>query len=581
MDQISDDRSKSACIRCRRQRLKCDNRQVKCLNCEIMGVNCETVHPLTRKFVPRNYIQKLEHSVRIAERKLMYGEITSLVTSNEGNLSLWGNSSGLHIARYISSMLSSKALSQHYDFFLGLNKTYSPPIHGGFGMMRLPSKSSAEEMLVHYLDTIYPCMPFVRYEVVIEFFYEPIYGSPGPLLTSKYPEFFYLRRERNKFRSESLQPEYLSHPIEKHLRRPMFFLLLIFAVVTAQDNERSQESYEYQSQARIYFSEVFNTADLLASLSSFLILGLYSLRKLIFPGTWQLNGLISGMCIEQGLHLMNDSFDSSEPSVARADKYRVFVCCIMFDKHVSAVLGRPSLMHEIEIRDRNFFDFLDLSTERQKSYDQNLTVQLASDKSTRHLFEILCIQDEIKFFLYDRPVTRRLQTDIFTRTRHQLASRLNACYRSYREDCIKLNAFYLSSVSVIYFNSTLLLTGFSKHLPSPDVSELGVILDASEGMVGEYFLAYTQKTSSLVWAAVSHLTFAASAGIYALWRLKSVAQLELNHIEKFKTILRDSITLVTAFQSSFPAARDCLELFELLRILLMRLTTSGAGLSAI
>jgi len=83
----------------------------------------------------------------------------------------------------------------------------------------------------------------------------------------------------------------------------------------------------------------------LDSIEIILLLAIYVLHSPSGPGVWQLTGTAMRMCVEFGLH--RNSKEVQSPSVET--RQRLFWSCLILERKVAVVLGRPFSLHDVDI----------------------------------------------------------------------------------------------------------------------------------------------------------------------------------------------------------------------------------------
>lgn len=543
-----------------------------------MGVNCEISHPVTGKAIPRDYVERLEQRAQNIERELTLCGFPNLMPSDEVDISLWGRCSGPQIARLICSRLWSRSLEVPQSTIPKFEKYLGHTSQNVARLPRLPAKFDTEKMLIRFIETIYPHFPCIDLDVLIGEHYMSIYGPPDSLLVSKYPEVTNIRYDHlsPNFASDSSrypEKDIFFNPSDTKSRGSLYYLLMIMAITTAGDIRQYHECEKYYAHAILYFQAVSNTADTLEWFTALLFLGLYSLARPTRPGAWQLNSLITNMCIERGLHVMGKEKPSSGTNWRH--RRRVLLCSYLFDKFVSFIFGRPSLMHELGINNQDLFSHKYMFPRPKEPGCDLFSVEMSTVKTTKYFLDILCIQDEIKYMFYEKPRILEIPIDELIEIRNHYVLRVKALHKAYRQELIYLSAINLPLVRIIYHNSILLLAGFSEFLPEPDDSELTAVLVACEGIITEYCSLHNQKDLTVTWAALSLLTFAATAGVYSLWRLIQVGSLSSEYVQKWNALLSEVWTLLLLLKEPIPSVYNLLKLLEVPNEFLAKLISLG------
>lgn len=561
--QMHGRRSKIACIRCRHHRVKCNLATPKCANCQTMGTNCEILHPLSGKAIPRDYVEQLERYAYNMEKELSIIGRIGPVSSDESDFSLWGRSSGMRIGHDICSRLHAKLFPGEPRLSYPSHRKHHALQAGATSLPTLPPKYEVEEAIIGFYDIAYPYFPLMSHEELIGKHYLTVYGVPGPLLTSRYPK---LASRLRRTMSTDHTPQTKPPPAQAHFddaKRPvcsaMFFLLEVMAIAHAVDFKHPQKCEKYHQYALSYFYEVFNTSDLYHALIALLFEAFYSLCRPIFPGAWQLNSIITNMCIEQGLHRKDGMSVGVKRQVVESDRRRALWCSYIFDKHVSSVLGRPSLMYGLGV-DAAFLN-IDYSASRL-SYNCNVL----------HLLEILSIQDGIKVSLYDRAGIHKLATHVAENARAQWIKKLREWDHSYSISDSASHSNYSRYTMVYYYNSVLLVAGLSLDLPYTEDLDILEILSASQGIIEVYLSLYARERLMITWTGVSHLIYAASAGVATLWRMFWNGSLVNEDVQTWNTLLNQYSELVTNLKKTIPEVCDIEKLIEWPKQLFSRLS---------
>lgn len=574
--QAQQRRSRAACLRCRHHRIKCDFEMPKCSNCEMMSAKCEILHPSTGNVIPRNYIEELENRALNIERDLSIIARISPPVSDESDISLWGPSSGLQLAHRIYLRFCSViSIGEHENEQRALLEFEAHRIEtqqSGVSFPTLPPKNVMEDAIISFFDSFYPYFPIMSCEELIGTHYIPIYGYPGPLILSKYPRLA-SSFERMASGFADTHPTLLEsgafvEPAEPHLRGSLYFLLEVMAIFHSADLEQPQKCEKYHLHAMTCFYELFSLSDISHALISLLFYGLYSLCRPSFPGAWQLNGIITNMCIEQGLHRSDGLSDHQRRVISESKRRQVLCCCVIFDKLVSSILGRPSAMSGFDI-DAPFF-----ATEEKSAIGIGNNKQRISKNATRLLLEILTIQEDIKTSLYDKIGIFRPQGDVAIQLRTEWMKKLELWLDSYSYSQKNGIDARLNFAKIFYCNSILLLAGFSLETSETDDSELPVVLSACESIIEVYSSLHNHRRLFLSWTGVNHLTFAASTGLFTLWRLFRIGMLAFDHIRRWGILLNDCLALNKHLQGAFPAASSCEKLILSNKQMLMSLISS-------
>lgn len=466
----------AACCSCKKKRKKCDGKYPVCSNCLRLGQECTMIYPPTGREIRRDYLEKLENSVKDLERKLERAEYQKgssdvcLSSSSEspyeepdsparypptvnkskdltqevGFISLGaagepcyiGETSAYSLAKVISSSLNCFPVSVNTR----MDRTNASPI---FELpFKFPSLETATELLMCYKKTVHCQYPFLDWPFVENCF-------------------------------ELVVKE------KKHGNVPTFFIFMIFAISSQIQDATSNSAYS--SYTKSYYLKAFECVGQviesvnLYTVQAFLLMSVFSQKMPDGVPGWQASGLAIRTAVVLGLHRKSyhrkNQPVTNEQRLLQDLKSRIFWSAYGIERINGLILGRPFSISDIDI-------------------DAPFPLETPETKVGCYVVKLRRIQSSICTFIY-KPIPLVDKHEDVDATRVEILLELNEWLSTFPYKDNAVSTFETNNWSLIsYHNSVLLLL-------RPTILEVAKLKEESPKRHLEWFKVFTESASAV------------------------------------------------------------------------------------
>lgn len=623
-----------ACDRCHARKTRCDRRIPQCSACEKAGTQCLHADKLRQRNLPRNYIDSMEsmlHQLREENSKLrrdlahsrregpgtlpvsgsdderaslhQHGSRSNTLAlspdtsvSNPATLSgsgespddacarevgylsliatgetrYLGSSSGIGLATIINKVLTAQSgvslLAVNPSSRGGsmvTDHTHEPPASSGDA--NFPSRSAAMSLIETYFQHTHITFPLLHRPSFMTIV-ERIYSEPQ---------------------------YYESNPADA------FSFDMVLAIGASNFNRFGEAAAGASMHYTAAQNKIANMMDMdgLTTLRSILLIcqhAIFSNLRDTSANVWHLVGIGARICIELGLHLERQSFDSqvrSVPQHAKSTSWeeemtrRCFWCLYNLDRVVSFTLGRPVVLRDEEI-DIPLPSHLDDDHFGPNKPIISTTIAARNDQPEDtspflHLIRIRRLSGKILGLFYITRNTNNTSIQERRQMRHKLYLEVRAWWedtqhlplpRSEAEQNYVSSFLDLDWYRVVYNNAVLLLyrpSPYLQHLtmiPGPEAEEPDLLrlLNAARDSIKSYSELHKKRRLNYSWITLHGVFIAGLAYIYCIGRMLRDPTIRpqvpdlLNIIE----ITRSCSNVLVAICERWNASRRSCELFE-------------------
>lgn len=583
-----------ACQRCRLRKIRCDRRLPRCTSCERAKCACLTTDPTSGKTMPRSYIIHLESRVKELEKELSTMKGVTTLQSDEQTSTYWGGTTGLSFWHTLSSMMRNdlEKDGQEAPCFKSegsgpLTVPVTEEVHTSTPKFILPPKDEVETLMKKYFEVNNAQIPLIHRESFITAYYEPLYGplSPNLNIASDYTELNLPRRFAgeppigtfySKYKGEDINQIHISDP---KIRRALYFLLQLIAIGKTFDIENPEISTGYHQQAMRYYTDTITTRDRGVALKGVIMLGIYSLARPAFPGVWHVSGMAMRLCIELGLHKEDGVAWNSCNQLMRDEARRLFWSTYILDRQVSVFLGRPAALPENYIKVKKFC----LADDSLIQPDTDLA-QLPTWPSYKnvsiHVINLMRLQYEIKHNFYDRVDVQEMPNAKVIEKARALGAELKAWYKHIPKDPRILNFDFRSYYfEVTYHVTRLLLIRGATFADEPLEEQLWPLVETGMAVMRGYGILWENRMLNFSWAAVNNMFIAATASLYAIWRLFPTGKLQIESIDEIEKLMDCCMKILHVLKKVCNVATYSYESLEAMKKVVFNLIRSNRGRS--
>lgn len=467
----------AACCSCKKRRKKCDGCYPVCSSCKRLGTECTMIYPPTGKEIKRDYLERLETSVRELESKLQRTS-PEILNSSESMIS---NSPLSSVDGTASPMRYPPALNKHKDlvedigfislsaagdsYYIGETSAYSIAKVISSSINCYPSTPSSKRKNSISSPRFELPFRFPSIETATGLFlcYKKSVQCQYPFLDWKFAEkcFDIVMEEK------------------KHDEVASFFIFMIFAI--ASQIQDSTNNNRHSSYTKSYYKKSFETVGgILASVNlytvqAYLLMAVFSQKMPDGISGWQAIGLAIRTSVVLGLH--RKSYQKRIGSVTNEYRYledlksRIFWSAYGIERINGLVLGRPFSISDIDI-------------------DAPFPLETEETKVACHVVKLRRIQSNIYTFIY-KPVQLFETAEDAESTRLEILLELNIWMDTFPYKENAASTFETNNWSLISYHNSILL------LLRPVILEISKLKDKSPKRFLEWFKVFTESASAV------------------------------------------------------------------------------------
>lgn len=626
-DIVGISRTIAACQRCRQKKTKCDQQFPSCARCLKAGVPCVGLDPATGRQIPRSYVISLEDRINQLEKIIKDNGIdpdssnpttvnsdtpkiknelneefslnsdvvisppktdlkekqtikSSLEFNNTNGVSFYlGDSSGISFAKLLFTAVnfSPGSITENNSI------TTKVPIKRkkSITSIPLPEKAVAESLIKSYFEQSNTQLPILHREQFINNYFKPIYGnlSSDIKLASNYTKMNLDNGQINHEYYKEVPNQNLTYDlVPKIHHKSMFFLFMIFSIASSINYLNSNDpeiSNSYKNEAMNFVDCIYQSEDRLECLQGLLLLTLFSIMRPSTPGCWYILGTTLRLTVDLGLHTekLNHQFSPFLKDLRR----RLFWCAYSLDRQICIYLGRPFGLPEESITTKFPVDMDDCLINVDELYDYTIqSNSLPSYKTISiNFFKIRKIQAEVLQVLYFSSSQLPRQDINLNQWKERINNQLENWFKLIPlKTSRKSNSdFNFEFFKLNYYHTKLLLFGVTPKNNKINEKTIKILFDASKGIINCYFELYKSKMINYTWAAVHNLFMAGISFFYSIYKSNSKL-IKLSDFEEYNKIV---LKILNSLIEICDAASSCLEIFEILSIVIIKLKFSNEG----